>query len=135
MAGWNDKYAVGIRTVDEQHKGLIEKIDELRNAMRAGEGRTKLASLIQFLGGYAVKHFTTEEGLMRLYGYPKFDEHKKIHEDFKADFGKLAAEVDSTVKSSLLTIEVERRLSNWLIAHIQARDKEAAAFMTAKGAR
>lgn len=135
MGTWNERFTVGIEQVDEQHKCLFDKIDDLRAAMRLGEGPSQLAPVLKFLGEYAVKHFATEEGLMRLYKYPKFDEHKKLHDDFKGDFGKLKQELAAATTLSRLSIQVEHRLSDWLVQHIRVRDKEAAAFMTGCGAR
>lgn len=134
MIVWDDRFSVGIKTVDEQHKGLVRQVNELREAMKRGEGKAKVASLLKFLGEYALDHFAAEERLMTLHKYPKFEEHKKIHEAFKADFGRLAQELSSAAKASLLSIEVERRLSNWLVQHIQGKDKEAAGFLVGAGA-
>ncbi|NTU59608.1 MAG: hemerythrin family protein [Deltaproteobacteria bacterium] len=121
--------------MDDQHKSLIEKVNELREAMKVGEGKEKMASLMRFLGDYAMTHFSTEERLMEHHKYPKFAEHKKIHDDFKADFLRLSQELSKATRASLMSIEVERRLSDWLVQHIQNRDKEAGAYLMQKGVR
>jgi hemerythrin len=133
MAGWDDSLSVGVKAVDDQHKELIQKVNELRDAMKVGQGKGKMESLLKFLGQYAVNHFAMEERLMTLHRYPKYAEHKKIHEDFKADFGKLAQELSSATAASLLSIQVERRLSDWLVQHIKVTDREAGQYLATKG--
>ena len=134
MGTWSEHFVVGIRSIDEQHKRLIEKIDELSAAMWAGQGRSKLAPLLKFLEGYVFEHFFAEERIMRSHGYPKFEEHKRLHDQFKRELSALSQDLSATNNTSLLAIQVERQLSDWLVQHILGRDKEAAAFMTSKGA-
>jgi hemerythrin len=135
MIQWDAKYEVGIRMVDEQHKELVDKINELQTAMREGKGRDKISAIVNFLGGYALKHFATEESLMRLHNYPHMARHVQHHEDFKADFARLQQDFSSDIKASLLAIEVQKRLSDWLLHHIQKVDKETAHYLALKGAR
>ena len=135
MITWNANLEVGVAKIDEQHKELVAQINKLHAAMMERKGSEALGSLISFLKDYAINHFATEESLMRLHRYSKFDSHKKIHDEFKADFLKLAQELSTKPSSSLLTLEVENRLSKWLVDHIKKVDKEAMAEIIAKGAK
>jgi hemerythrin len=36
---WNEFYAVNIKEIDYQHKKLIELINQMNNAMKAGKGK------------------------------------------------------------------------------------------------
>lgn len=133
MAPWDASFEVGVKIVDEQHKELIAKVDELHAAMKEGKGREKVNGIIAFLKDYALKHFATEEGLMRVYGYPKYDEHHKLHEEFKTDFVKLVGEMGASTNLTLLTMEVQHRLANWLVNHIRRVDKETFQYLATKG--
>lgn len=135
MITWTDAMGVGVQKVDEQHKQLVEQINKLHTAMMERRGAEVVGSTLEFLKNYAITHFATEEGLMRVYAYPNYDAHKKLHDDFKVDFLKLAKEITDNPNSSMITLEVENRLSNWLVNHIKRVDKETFKFLAEKGAK
>ncbi|RMG85450.1 MAG: hypothetical protein D6708_15740 [Candidatus Dadabacteria bacterium] len=89
--------------------------------------------MLAFLGKYAVEHFATEEALMQRHGYPGYAEHRAIHEAFKKDFGALAAEYDRNPEKLSVTIQVQRRVMDWLRGHILGTDQEMGAFLRGKG--
>lgn len=134
MITWNPSYETGIGKVDEQHRGLVDQINRLQAAMMKRNGSQMISSILKFLEQYAVEHFSAEELLMRDYNYPGYETHKKLHDEFKADFLALAAELASNTASSHLTLEVENRLSKWLLNHILRVDKEAMRALILKGA-
>lgn len=119
--------------MDAQHKELIRQVNELLNAMRAGKGRQVIGDVLAFLGRYAEEHFATEEALMRRHEYPGYGEHKAIHEAFKRDFGALAAEYDRSPEKLSVTIQVQRRVLDWLRNHILNTDQKMGVFLREKG--
>lgn len=130
---WEAKMATGIAKVDAQHKELIRQVNELMDAMKAGKGRQIIGDVLAFLGKYALEHFATEEALMQRHGYPGYAEHKAIHEAFKKDFGQLAAEYDRNPEKLSVTIQVQRRVLDWLRDHILNTDQKMGAFLREKG--
>lgn len=42
---WNDRIKVGIKEIDDQHKVLIDYINQLYDAMKARKGKEVLAPL------------------------------------------------------------------------------------------
>lgn len=135
MITWTAAMEVGVKKVDEQHKELVDQINKLHSAMMERRGAEIVGSTLEFLKNYALTHFSTEEGLMRVYGYPNYEAHKKFHEDFKVDFLKLAKEISDNPHSSIVVLQMENRLSNWLVNHIKKVDKETFAFLASKGAK
>ena len=132
MLQWEAAMETQVSTVDEQHRELVRQVNGLVEAMKAGKGRQIIGDTLVFLGQYAVEHFGTEEALMRKHGYPGYDKHKGIHETFKADFGKLAKELDGG-SALTVTIDVQRRVLDWLKSHILQVDKEMGSFLKEKG--
>ncbi|GAB4256907.1 bacteriohemerythrin [Deferrisoma sp.] len=130
---WEAKMATGVAKVDAQHKELIRQVNEPLDAMREGKGRQIIGDVLAFLGKYAVEHFAAEEALMQRHGYPGYAEHKAIHEAFKRDFGALAAEYDRNPEKLSVTIQVQRRVMDWLRGHILGTDQEMGAFLRGKG--
>ena len=134
MLKWEAAMETGIATVDRQHQELVDKVNELMTAMKEGKGREIIGDVLAFLGNYAVDHFRTEETLMDRHKYPDADKHKAIHETFKADFGRLVGEYDANPTKVSLTIEVQRRVGEWLRGHILNVDKELGKYLAEKGA-
>lgn len=135
MITWTAAMEVGVQKVDQQHRQLVDQINKLHSAMMERSGATVIGQTVNFLKDYALTHFSTEEGLMRVYAYPNYEAHKKLHEEFKVDFLKLAKEISDNPSSSMVVLEVENRLSNWLVNHIKKVDKETFAYLASKGAK
>ena len=133
MMTWNDKYSVSINEMDNQHKELINLLNELYDAMSSGKSNTLLSSVITKLIAYTRKHFAAEELFMQKYAYPSYEAHKREHaafimkvQEFQQNFnaGKIT-----------LSIDISTFLKNWLVNHIQVEDKKYGTFAASKGAK
>ena len=49
---WSDTYSVQIGVIDMQHKGLVDLINELHQAMVAGQGKQELGKILSGLIKY-----------------------------------------------------------------------------------
>ena len=130
MFEWNQKYSVGIQSIDAQHQNLFAIARELYDAMSAGQGKSVLARILDRLVQYTQVHFSHEERLMKLNGYPNLAEHQEQHAalthqvlQFQADFntGKVT-----------MTVQLLNFLKNWLDQHIQSSDQAYAPCLKAK---
>jgi hemerythrin len=128
---WNDHYSVNIREVDEQHKKLISLINQMYDAMLVSKGKEVLGPVLTELVNYTVYHFNTEERLFQQYGYPEYDEHKRIHDDLTMKAKQLKTAFDQG--NNLISIDVMMFLSNWLNTHILEEDKRYGPFLNNKG--
>ncbi len=127
---WNEKYSVGKKTIDEQHKTLVALINELHAAMSIGKGKQVMSTVLQRLIDYTITHFSTEEKFMIKYSYPSYLPHRSEHRNFVdkvSDFqkgyneGKLA-----------LSLEIMSFLKEWLVDHILNTDKKLGSFLQDK---
>ena len=64
--------------IDQQHKQLIDAINNLLQACSTGKGRAEIAKTTKFLYDYTQKHFRDEERLQMQYRYPDYPNHKDI---------------------------------------------------------
>ncbi len=128
---WNSNYSVKIAEVDEQHKKLINLVNEMYDAMSVGKGREVLGPVLKELVDYTAYHFATEERLFREYGYADYEKHKKIHDELAAKTKKLKETFDQGNK--MITIDVMLFLSDWLNVHILEEDKKYSHFLNANG--
>ncbi|MGB9667589.1 MAG: bacteriohemerythrin [Thermosulfidibacteraceae bacterium] len=127
---WNEKFITGVREADEQHKRLVDLINELYDAMSQGKGSEVIDKILDELAKYADYHFKTEEGLMSKYGYPELEQHKREHEAFTK---KVQEFIESRKGGSLtLTMKVMNFLKEWLTNHILGTDKKYGPFLTSK---
>ena len=128
-----DEYSVNIREIDEQHKKLVSLLNNLHEALMAGEGRQASERVLTELVTYTESHFATEERLMQRYHYPEYLEHKRKHEKMKT---KVLAYVEMFKEEKLkTTLELKTFLKSWLGKHIMQTDKKYGPFLNDKGVR
>ncbi len=119
---WSPDYSVNIKTIDDQHKVLVDILNCLFVAVGKREGDKAIAGILEALMGYTQKHFTLEENLMRQAKYPELESHMEEHR-------KLIKELDILTKKYMLEdkpiyFEMLKFLKTWLRAHIQGVDKK-----------
>ena len=128
---WDDKFSVDIGEVDQQHQRLVDIINELHDAMKAGQGKNVLGKILLELIQYTGSHFAAEEKYFIEFKYPDAEAHKKEHVyfvqkvlDFKEEFeqGRMT-----------VSIELLYFLRDWLMKHIKVSDKKYAPLFQEKG--
>jgi hemerythrin len=126
---WNEKLATGNSNIDNQHKELFRRFDSLLAACNQRKGKEEVHNLLLFLGDYVKTHFSMEETLQKKHNYPGYPDHKKEHDGFIAELQKLEKQLQLEGASFPLVIQTNQTMVNWLIKHINARDKEMALFL------
>ena len=121
---WSEKYALGNKQVDSQHRRLFELLSDLVASCLNRTEVTKLKGTLDFLVNYTVQHFNDEEALQCKYDYPDFQRHKQLHEDFKVTVGLLVAQFQESGSSEELSSNVNKVVVKWLLNHIQREDKK-----------
>jgi len=121
---WNDSYKLGAEKVDAQHKKLFELVSDLVDACLSGSEIEKVKETLDFLVNYTVQHFTEEEALQVLCGFPDYERHKTLHEDFKVTVGELVKEFNESGSSMELSNSMNKIVVRWLINHIRVEDKK-----------
>ena len=128
---WTKDLSVWIGKFDEQHKRLIDILNQLREAHAQGRGKQTLAQAIERLHAYASSHFASEEQLMTRHGYPDLESHHREHMDFAAKMEDFEERLESPGVN--LSGEVIEFLEDWLATHIKTSDKSYASFFKDKG--
>lgn len=126
---WRDSLATGIEKVDDQHKELIKRTNDLLEHMKKGEGNNEVMKTLDFLSSYVVEHFHDEEEVMKMYNYPLFVHHKQLHDNFVKVVKELGNQV--VIEKNLITliIKVNKEVCDWLIDHILKEDREMAQYV------
>ena len=131
LMDWKEEYSVKISQIDQQHKKLIELINQLNDAMSKGKAKEVLDKILNDLVSYCASHFKLEEQLMQTNGYPGFAEHKEKHDKMTAKVLSLKKEVAAGKK--MISLDVMKFLEQWLDKHILGTDKKYGPFLNAKG--
>ena len=130
---WTDALSVNVKKFDDQHKKLVQYINDLHDAMRAGQGQAAMGPILKNLVDYTKTHFAEEENLMQLHKYPGYLTQKTQHTKLVSEVQRIEKEFASGSKA--LTIEVMNFLKSWLTDHIQKTDKSYSTFFAEKGVK
>ncbi|HYQ38481.1 MAG TPA: bacteriohemerythrin [Pseudomonas sp.] len=130
---WTSELEVGITQIDEQHRWLVDKTNQLYDRLASAEPDTaEIAEVLDGLMDYTVNHFIVEEEIFQRLGYPQTEEHKAQHDRFTAQIMDLLQRHDSGERSGSETLEL---LADWLTHHILKVDKAYVAFFRDHGVR
>jgi len=119
---WRDGFKIGIAQVDQEHRHLFTLVRALNI--------DSVDDTVNELLDYVVTHFSNEQEMMEKSGYPAFEQHLKLHEEFAshvADFlGNGQAWTEERVQ------ELRKFLNKWLIGHIMTHDLRFGKWLASK---
>jgi hemerythrin len=128
---WSAKYSVNVRELDWQHQQLFAMLNDLYDAMQAGNGRCVIGPVLERLLNYTEYHFRSEEELFRKHGYEQDASHRAEHAALGYRTKALKRRYDNGDMG--VPAETLRFLADWLKTHIVASDTQYTAFLNAKG--
>lgn len=126
VLAWGEQLATGLDTVDDQHRELIDIINELGSLHEQGAAAGELASILAELRDYTIYHFQHEADLMQSLPVNPANRtaHLKAHQgfiDLIVRAGELIASNPRDVVDYLLAFLVK-----WLVHHITGVDARMA---------
>lgn len=126
---WSDSYRIGLGEIDDQHKTLVDLMNDLWQAIAVNADLQDCEKILQRLEHYTIAHFGAEETMMQSIGYPDFEAHKAAHLQFVQ---RLQAEVLRLQRGERLSLDILHFLRDWLVRHIMVNDKAYAAYYASK---
>ena len=106
---FDDNLITGNKTIDEQHKELIDRIQQFVSACESEDARVKAIKMLDYLDEYTEFHFKEEEKLQKDVGYPGLDENEGPDEKFME--------------------QVKINVIDWLFGHIKTFDRSVAEYI------
>ena len=117
---WTPDLNTGIEVIDEQHKRIVDFINQLEFAQLA-KNTELIKEVINDCVDYTLSHFAFEESLQEEAGYQYCKPHKKVHELFT----RRVMEYQQRLQlGDDIGEELHQLLSRWLINHIKRDDAD-----------
>lgn len=130
---WRESYQTGITSMDNQHKTLLDLINQLYTIIRDHSGQEKVSEIVDVCLNYAHKHLHDEEQLLTENEYPELQEQLDHHAKFIETvntFKEQLADSPETVVPELYTY-----LRTWWISHIVGIDQKYGPYLLEKGVK
>ena len=122
---WDDKFNTGIEAIDRDHKGLVDLINDLYEAMQDGSGGALLLPIFSALKHYTETHFEREEQFMVDCDAPDQARHVREHKQMMAKLADL--ESRHRRGEAAISLQTLTFLRDWLKNHICVVDQAMAA--------
>jgi len=121
---WDDNFAIGIAKIDEQHKKLVDIINDLATQFTFHPDNIDLSIIFNELLDYTDYHFTTEEGIWHqtLANAENEEKHQETHKKF-IDAVKNLIDSQKDKSKDEVAENTLGLLVQWLITHILESDR------------
>ena len=129
---WENSLSIGNELIDEQHKMLIQRLNDLSKAVEVMRGETEIMKTLEFMIDYTDFHFSSEEDYMAEQKYPGLDEQQKEHEEFKGTLKRIIEDFTEEGPTRAVATSINTFLVNWLVKHIKRIDMEFGNFLKEK---
>lgn len=127
---WDEKYCVGLREIDDEHRSLIKSVNELHAAIEARMDREEIKGFFARVEREIGAHFDHEERLMREYDYQAYEEHRADHQRLLEDIEDIAKDFADGVFDYDPDKALGRRLTDWFMDHVRKHDAPMCKFLS-----
>lgn len=117
---WNPSYALGIPSVDLEHREMIRMINQAYERIAGSADPGVIEACLENIYAGIAAHFALEERYMHRAGYTEYGSHKADHEDLLdqiRDMMDVHAEDPARGREML-----RQELSNWFSRHFATFD-------------
>ena len=121
---WDNSLSVGVESIDDQHKELVNRTNQLFEAMKSGKGKGEVMNTLSFLEEYVVTHFNDEEEYMKKIKHEGLAIQREQHEAFKKEIIEIKKKCEETGISLPIVIDTQKKVSSWIRNHILVYDKQ-----------
>lgn len=128
LIDWDERFCVGIASVDHEHREMIRLINDLHEHFGGSD------SVIEFLGEIYTRisaHFALEEKVMRERQYDQYADHKADHERLLDEIRDIMDDVED--RGSYQESVLADRLRSWFGDHFRTRDARLHRFLEGAG--
>ena len=117
---WKPEYSVGDDAIDEEHRHLIDLINETYSKLESNADAIQVDECLGDIFSAISLHFALEERMMQRRKYIGFEEHKEDHEKLLDEIRKLMDEFIDAPNSG--REQLNQCLSDWFAIHFSTFD-------------
>ena len=126
MIEWREDMAVGVPTIDDDHKALFGIINEFEMC----QSRSCAERAAKKLFNYTRSHFQREETIQECFHYPEIKQQKAEH-------AKISVDLEQIIKTSFIKkehtdaeviAEVTQLMRVWIVDHVIKHDLKMRSF-------
>jgi hemerythrin len=118
---WKDEYAIGVRSVDHEHRALIDIINLLGDQLDANKSAFEIYGTLGEIRTLIAAHFALEEHVMRDLRYDEYAAHKADHEHLLDEI----RDIVRTFEDGSLAdhrAQLGERVGSWFARHFESFD-------------
>jgi hemerythrin len=123
---WKDAFRVGVVQIDDDHRQLLEIINQLYDALSVGHD---LVPLCDALIEHALVHFAHEEQWFDSHSYPRAAQHRLMHEKLTRCLVDYRTQLNGEIGPGINDFA---RFADWLAHHITREDRSYGAWLNSK---
>jgi hemerythrin-like metal-binding protein len=123
---WNNSFAIGISTIDAQHRRIFEHLLAIENAVTKRDPWHIQRFLLDELASYMKFHLAVEESLLEVVHYPGRAGHEEAHAGILAQ----VAELEQALKHSESQDKLVGFFENWFVNHVLEGDRAYATYIS-----
>lgn len=127
---WRDELSVGDDVIDDDHRNLINIINDYDRALETGSV-DHIVGVFDRLKAYTQEHFDREENLQRAIHFDEVKSHKEKHEEMIRTLDDIHRSFLEKDRESVEKLKI--LLRDWLIQHIIKQDLKMIPYL--KGGR
>jgi hemerythrin len=131
LVTWSTTYSVGIKLIDDQHKELLNLVNDMYNHVNDDDEEAERAyflSVIRHIVDYIKIHFATEEKIMKGTNFQGYAGHKRVHDSFILNVVDIIKKYDEGRRVPLIFFT--NFIKDWILSHIAIMDKQYFEYLT-----
>ncbi len=122
MLLWTEQFSTGSPVIDEQHRQLIQHLNQFEGLLvetsPTTENLAKITQFLDFLEDYVDSHFRYEEQCMESYRCPAHQKNLQAHENFKQLFQRFKTRSRQEGFRAEMLVELNQTINVWIQDHI-----------------
>jgi hemerythrin-like metal-binding protein len=121
----------GVPELDVEHQLQVRLVEALRRSVAAGQPRAAQGELLQQLEDASNVHFMSEELLMRLHAWERYEAHTEEHRKLLEELRSLRVLFE---RGGARAVDVALdQLQAWLAGHVRGMDRAFADYVKQGG--
>jgi len=122
---WDNSFAIGIETIDNQHKKIFEHLLAIENAVAKRDPWHIVRFFVAQLAEYVKFHLAVEEALLEIVCFPERTEHCDAHARLMEKIDELEDQLQKKAAAESLVGFFEL----WFVRHVLSADREYATYV------